>query len=84
MIVELTLLPLAVICVMLRLWIRIGWLHRSGWDDWIMLAGVVSNHHVDPYQHSILITEYRYSPLAPLCWSYWPRKIMDGTSTSGT
>lgn len=41
MIVELTLLPLAVICVMLRLWIRIGWLHRSGWDDWIMLAGVV-------------------------------------------
>ncbi|KAF2018532.1 hypothetical protein BU24DRAFT_458295 [Aaosphaeria arxii CBS 175.79] len=41
MIVELTLLPLAVICVMLRLWIRIAWLHRSWWDDWLMVIAVI-------------------------------------------
>ncbi|KAF2747294.1 hypothetical protein M011DRAFT_477368 [Sporormia fimetaria CBS 119925] len=41
MIVELTLLPIAIICVALRLWIRVGWLHRSGWDDWLMVAAVI-------------------------------------------
>jgi hypothetical protein len=41
MIVELTLLPIALICVALRLWVRIGWLHRSWWDDWLMVAAMV-------------------------------------------
>jgi hypothetical protein len=43
MIVELTLLPIAVICVILRLWIRLGWLRKSGWDDWLMVVAVVSS-----------------------------------------
>jgi hypothetical protein len=41
MIVELTLLPIALICVALRLWVRIGWLHRSWWDDWLMVVAMV-------------------------------------------
>ncbi|PSN73295.1 hypothetical protein BS50DRAFT_568869 [Corynespora cassiicola Philippines] len=41
MIVELTLLPIALLCVVLRLWIRIGWLHKSWWDDWLMVVAMV-------------------------------------------
>ncbi|TLD38069.1 putative alpha-galactosidase B [Venturia nashicola] len=37
-VVELTILPLALACVALRLWIRIRWLRKSWWDDWLMLA----------------------------------------------
>ena len=40
-IVELTLLPIAIICVALRLWIRIGWLHKGWWDDWLMVVAVI-------------------------------------------
>jgi hypothetical protein len=43
MIVELTLLPIAFICVALRLWVRIGWLHRSWWDDWLMVVALVGS-----------------------------------------
>lgn len=42
MIVELTLVPIALIVVCLRLWIRIGWLHKSWIDDWLILVGMVS------------------------------------------
>jgi len=42
LIVELTLVPVALLCVILRLWIRIGWLHRSWWDDWLMFVAMVS------------------------------------------
>lgn len=41
LIVELTLVPIALICVVLRLWIRIGWLRKSWWDDWLMFAAMV-------------------------------------------
>ncbi|KAF2869654.1 hypothetical protein BDV95DRAFT_608491 [Massariosphaeria phaeospora] len=41
MIVELTLLPIALVCVILRLWIRIGWLHKSWWDDWLMVVAMI-------------------------------------------
>jgi hypothetical protein len=41
MIVELTLLPIALLCVALRLWVRIKWLHKSWWDDWLMLAAMI-------------------------------------------
>jgi hypothetical protein len=41
MIVELTLLPLALACVALRLWIRIRWLNKSWWDDWLMVVAAV-------------------------------------------
>lgn len=37
MIVELTILPLALLCVTLRLWVRIRWLKKSWWDDWLMV-----------------------------------------------
>ncbi|KAF2266972.1 integral membrane protein [Lojkania enalia] len=42
-IVELTILPIALICVILRLWIRIGWLHKSWWDDYLMVVAMVFN-----------------------------------------
>lgn len=41
MIVELVLLPLALISVSLRLWIRIRWLRRSWWDDYLMLVAAI-------------------------------------------
>lgn len=41
MIVELTLLPIAMIVVFLRMWIRIGWLKKSWWDDYLMIVGLV-------------------------------------------
>ncbi|KAF2728728.1 integral membrane protein [Polyplosphaeria fusca] len=41
MIVELTILPVALACVLLRLWIRIGWLRKAWWDDWLMLVAMI-------------------------------------------
>jgi hypothetical protein len=41
MIVELCILPFALICVGLRLWIRIRWLRKSWWDDWLMVVAMV-------------------------------------------
>ncbi|KAL1604452.1 hypothetical protein SLS59_003644 [Nothophoma quercina] len=41
MVVELTLLPIAMIIVFLRLWVRIGWLKKSWWDDYLMVAAMV-------------------------------------------
>jgi hypothetical protein len=41
MIVELTILPVALICVALRLWVRIRWLRKSWWDDWLMVVAAV-------------------------------------------
>lgn len=50
MIAELTLVPVALVCVLLRLWIRIGWLHKSWWDDWLMVVAMVGASHVVPAQ----------------------------------
>lgn len=41
MIVELTILPIALMCVTLRLWIRVKWLHMSWWDDYLMVVAAV-------------------------------------------
>src|ERR1700761_334911 len=41
-ITELTILPFALTCVALRLWVRIRWLHKSWWDDWLMVVAAVS------------------------------------------
>lgn len=41
MIIELTLLPLAVAVVFLRMYIRISWLRKSWWDDYLMIAAMV-------------------------------------------
>ena len=45
MIVELTLLPLAMITVFLRMWVRIAWLRKSWWDDYLMVTAMVSAVH---------------------------------------
>ena len=41
MVVELTLLPIAMIIVFLRLYVRIGWLKKSWWDDYLMVVAMV-------------------------------------------
>lgn len=40
---ELTLLPIAMIIVCLRLYVRIGWLKKSWWDDYLMVVAMVSS-----------------------------------------
>lgn len=47
MVIELTLLPIAMIVVFLRMWIRIGWLHKSWWDDYLMVAAMVRSGRRD-------------------------------------
>ena len=42
MIVELTLLPIAMIIVALRMWVRIAWLKKSWYDDYTMVLAMVS------------------------------------------
>ncbi|KAI8936248.1 hypothetical protein NX059_006671 [Plenodomus lindquistii] len=41
MIIELTLLPIAMIVVFLRTWIRISWLKKSWWDDYLMIVAMI-------------------------------------------
>lgn len=41
MIVELTLLPIAMIVVFLRLWVRISWLKKSWYDDYLMILAMI-------------------------------------------
>jgi hypothetical protein len=41
MIIELTLLPIAMIVVFLRLWVRISWLKKSWYDDYLMILAMV-------------------------------------------
>jgi hypothetical protein len=41
MIIELTLLPIAMIVVFLRLWVRISWLKKSWYDDYLMIVAMV-------------------------------------------
>jgi hypothetical protein len=41
LIVELTMLPIAMIFVALRMWVRIGWLKKAWWDDYTMVLAMV-------------------------------------------
>lgn len=41
MIIELTLLPIAIAVVVLRMYIRISWLKKSWWDDYLMIIAMV-------------------------------------------
>lgn len=41
LIVELTILPLALIILILRLYVRTMLLKNSGWDDWLMVGAAV-------------------------------------------
>lgn len=43
MIVELTLLPIAMIVVFLRMWVRVAWLKKAWYDDYLMLLAMVCN-----------------------------------------
>lgn len=63
MIVELTLLPIAMIVVFLRMWIRIAWLRKSWWDDYLMIAAMVRS--AAPEVPSGSANGYRSSQLVP-------------------
>lgn len=66
MIIELTLLPIAIIVVFLRMWIRIGWLHKSWWDDYLMIVAMV---HIERRQGRVaVLTTARSSRLEPRYW----------------
>ncbi|KAH8879185.1 hypothetical protein GQ53DRAFT_855095 [Thozetella sp. PMI_491] len=41
LITELTIMPIALVCLLLRLYVRLFVLRRSGWDDWLMVASMV-------------------------------------------
>ncbi|EEY21517.1 conserved hypothetical protein [Verticillium alfalfae VaMs.102] len=41
MIVELTILPIALVCLALRLYVRLCIIRKSWWDDWLMVGGAV-------------------------------------------
>ena len=41
LIVELTILPVALICLALRLYVRVYLVRRSGWDDWLMVGAAI-------------------------------------------
>lgn len=41
LITELTTLSLALVCLALRLWVRVRQLHKAWWDDWVMVAAGV-------------------------------------------
>lgn len=60
MIVELVALPLALICVVLRLYVRIHLIKRSGWDDWLMVAAVFFCCGVTI---SVILGKYNWSSL---------------------
>lgn len=42
MIVELITLPIALLCLGLRLYVRIGIMRQTDWDDWLMVVAAVS------------------------------------------
>lgn len=48
MIVELIALPLALLCLALRLFVRIKILRKTGWDDWLMVGAAVSISSAPP------------------------------------
>lgn len=41
LIVELTFLPLALICLVLRLYVRLFIVRKTWWDDWLMVGAAV-------------------------------------------
>lgn len=80
MVVELTLLPIAMIVVFLRMYVRISWLRKSWWDDYLMIAAMVSSH--SRHGRVAVLTTHRSSQLVLLCWSSWRPSYTDGISTS--
>ena len=81
MIVELTLLPIAMLVVFLRMWIRISWLHKSWWDDYLMVAGPRKLLHRTG--RVAVLTWRSSSQWAPPSWSSWQHNSTAGISMSG-
>ena len=82
MVVELTLLPIAMIIVFLRLWVRIGWLKKSWWDDYLMVAAMV---RTKSRRHRVAMsTNNRSFPSEPRSWSSSQHRITAGISMCGT
>lgn len=65
MVVELTLLPIAMIVVFLRMWVRVAWLKKAWYDDYLMLLALV---RVVLFSYPNLANLCRYSVSVLLCW----------------
>jgi hypothetical protein len=69
MIVELSLLPVAMVVVFLRMWVRIAWLKRAGIDDWSMVLAMVRRPALQVVVQRVAnLTLPRYSVSAPVFW----------------
>jgi hypothetical protein len=75
MVVELTLLPIAMIVVFLRMWVRIVWLRKSWYDDYLMILAMVCFTSESPRGNT---DTGRSSQLGPPFSSSWLRSCMDG------
>jgi hypothetical protein len=75
MVIELTLLPIAMIVVFLRMWVRIVWLRKSWYDDYLMILAMVCFTSELPRGNT---NTSRFSQLGRLFWLSWPRSCMDG------
>jgi hypothetical protein len=62
MIVELTLLPIAMLVVFLRLWVRISWLKKSWYDDYLMILAMIFSigMHGELALPLKMLIDYRY------------------------
>lgn len=49
LIIEMVFLGIATICLCLRMYIRIFKIRQTGWDDWLMVAAMVSYVYVKLY-----------------------------------
>ena len=65
MVVELTLLPIAMVIVFMRLYVRIVWLKKSWWDDYLMVTAMVC---IECRDHRVAMpTNSRSSQSEPQC-----------------
>lgn len=48
LIVQLVILPIAALCLALRLYVRLGIMRTSDWDDWLMGVAFVRPHALRP------------------------------------
>jgi hypothetical protein len=84
MIVELTLLPIAMIVVFLRMWVRVAWLKKAWYDDYLMLLAMVCTWTTERPKKVAMLTPTRSSALEQQSWSSWHLNYMAGTAMCGT
>ncbi|KAL7772096.1 hypothetical protein CFE70_002049 [Pyrenophora teres f. teres 0-1] len=75
MIVELTLLPIAMIVVFLRLWVRISWLKKSWYDDYLMIVAMI-------FSIVIVIMASQLYGWDRHAWDLTPHEMMVGRQAS--